>query len=59
MREDTREALAQLQHEAEEQMEKSQYRHFPSHTQEGVEVVVMLAGDQDRIGCFTDQVKLT
>jgi hypothetical protein len=59
MREDTREALAQLQHEAEEQMEQSQYRHFPSHTQEGVEAVVMLAGDQDRIGCFTDQVKLT
>jgi hypothetical protein len=36
-----------------------QYRHFPSCTQEGVEVVVMLEGDRDHIRCFTDQVKLT
>jgi chromosome segregation ATPase len=40
-------------------MEKSQYRHFPSRTQEGVEAVVMPVGDRDHIGCFTNQVKLT
>jgi hypothetical protein len=59
MREVVREALALLRHEAKEQMEQSQYRHFPSHTQEGVEAVVMAAGDRDHIGCFADQVKLT
>ena len=59
MREAAREALALLRREAEEQMEQSQYRHFPSRAQEGVEVVVMPAGDRDHIGCFTDQVKLT
>jgi predicted nuclease with TOPRIM domain len=40
-------------------MEHSQYRHFPSCAREGVEAVVMPAGDRDHIGCFTDQVKLT
>jgi hypothetical protein len=40
-------------------MEQSQYRHFPSHAQEGVEAVVMPAGDRDHIGCFADHVKLT
>jgi hypothetical protein len=59
MREATREALALLRHEAEEQMEQSQYRHFPSHAREGVEAVVMTVGDRDHIGCFVDQVKLT
>jgi hypothetical protein len=59
MREAMREALALLRHEAEEQMEQSRYRHFPSHTREGAEVMVMSAGDRDHIGCFTDQVKLT
>jgi hypothetical protein len=59
MREVVREALALLRHEAKEQMEQSQYRHFPSRTQEGVEAVVMAAGDRDHIGCFADQVKLT
>jgi hypothetical protein len=59
MREATREALALLQHEAEEQMEQSQYRHFPSRTREGAEAVMMSAGDRDHIECFTDQVKLT
>jgi hypothetical protein len=59
MREAAREALTLLQHEVEEQMEQSQYRHFPSHTREGAEVVVMPAGDRDHIGCFVDQVKLT
>jgi hypothetical protein len=39
-------------------MEQSQYRHFASHAQEGVEAVVMPAGDHDHIGCFADQVKL-
>jgi hypothetical protein len=43
----------------EEQMEQSQYRHFPSCTQEGAEAVVMPVGDRDHIGCFADQVKLT
>jgi hypothetical protein len=59
MREAAREALALLQHEAEEQMEQSQYRHFPSRAREGAEAVVMPAGDRDHIGCFIDQVKLT
>jgi hypothetical protein len=59
MREDTQEALALLRHEAEEQMEQSQYHHFPSHAREGAEAVVMPAGNHDHIGCFTDQVKLT
>jgi hypothetical protein len=36
-----------------------QYHHFPSHAQEGAEVVVMPIGDRDHIGCFIDQVKLT
>jgi hypothetical protein len=40
-------------------MEQSQYRHFSSHAQEGVEVVVMPTGDHDHIECFADQVKLT
>jgi hypothetical protein len=59
MREAAREALALLRHEVEEQMEQSQYCHFPSHAREGDKVVAMPAGDRDHIGCFTDQVKLT
>jgi hypothetical protein len=59
MREATREALALLQHGVEEQMEQSQYRHFPSRAQEGAKAVVMPAGDRDHVGCFTNQVKLT
>jgi hypothetical protein len=59
MRETAREALALLRHEAEEQMEQSQYRHFLSRAREGAEVVVIPVGDHDHIGCFTDQVKLT
>jgi hypothetical protein len=59
MREAAREALALLRHEVEEQMEQSQYCHFPSHAREGDEAVAMPAGDRDHIGCFTDQVKLT
>jgi hypothetical protein len=59
IREAAREALALLRHEAEEQMEQSQYRHFPSRAREGVEAVVTPARDSDHIGCFADQVKLT
>jgi hypothetical protein len=59
MREAAREALALLRHEAKEQMEQSQYRHFPSRAREGAEAVVMLTGDRDHIGCFADQVNLT
>jgi phage gp45-like len=59
MREAAREALTLLRHEAEEQMEQSQYHHFPSHAREGAKAVVMPAGDRDHIGCFADQVKLT
>jgi hypothetical protein len=59
MREAAREALALLRHEAEEQMEQSQYRHFTCRAQEGAEAVVMPTGDRDHIGCFADQVKLT
>jgi hypothetical protein len=59
MREAAREALALLRHEAKEQMEQLQYRHFPSRAQEGAEAVVMPSGDRDHVGCFTDQVKLT
>jgi hypothetical protein len=59
MGEATREDLALLRHEAEEQMEHSQYCHFPSRAREGAKAVVKPAGDCDHIGCFTDQVKLT
>jgi hypothetical protein len=59
MREAAREALALLRHEAEEQMEQSQYCHFPSCAREGAEAIVMPVGDRDHIGCFVDQVKLT
>jgi hypothetical protein len=40
-------------------MEQSQYRHFPSQDEEGVEAMVLPTGDRDHIGCFTKQVKLT
>jgi hypothetical protein len=59
MRESAREALAVLWHEADEQMMHSQYRHFPSWAEEGVEVMVLPARDHDRMRCFIDQVKLT
>jgi hypothetical protein len=59
MREAAWEALALLRHKAEEQMEKSQYRHLPGRAQEGAEAVVMPMRDCEHIGCFTDQVKLT
>jgi hypothetical protein len=59
MREAGWEALAILWHETDEQMAHSQYRHFQYRAEEGVEAVVLLAGDHDLMGCFTDQVKLT
>jgi hypothetical protein len=36
-----------------------QHRHFPSRAEEGVEAVILPAGGHNRMGCFTDQVKLT
>jgi hypothetical protein len=59
MRDDTREALAVLQHGEDDQMEHSQYHRFLSRAREGAEAVVLLAESHDRIGCFADQVKLT
>jgi hypothetical protein len=59
MRDVVQESLAVLRHEVDDQMEHSQYHHFSSCAREGVEAVVMSVGDHDRIGCFTDQVKLT
>jgi hypothetical protein len=59
MREAAWEASVLLRHEVEEQMEQSQYHHFPSRAREGAKAVVMPVGDRDHIGCFADQVKLT
>jgi hypothetical protein len=59
MREATREALAVLRHEADEQMSHSQYRHFPSRVEEGAGAVILPTRGHDHMGCFTDQVKLT
>jgi hypothetical protein len=59
MREAAREGLVLLRLEAEEQMEQSHNRHFPSHAREGAEAVMMPTRDRDNIGCFADQVKLT
>jgi hypothetical protein len=59
MREAAWDALAILWHEANEWMAQLQYRHFPSWAEEGAEAMVLPTGGHDRIGCFTDQVKLT
>jgi hypothetical protein len=59
MREAAHEALVVLRHEADEQMAHLQYCHFPSRAEEGVEAVILPARGHDRMGCFTDQVKLT
>jgi predicted nuclease with TOPRIM domain len=40
-------------------MVHSQYHHFPSLGEEGAEALILPAGGHDRMGCFTDQVKLT
>jgi hypothetical protein len=58
MREVAREALAVLRHEADGQMAHLQYPHFSSRA-EGVEAVILPTRGHDRMGCFTDQVKLT
>jgi hypothetical protein len=59
MRDVAREALVNLWHEEDDQIEHSQYHHFPSRAREGAEDVVLHAGDRNRIGCFADQVKVT
>jgi hypothetical protein len=51
--------LAVLQQEADERMAHLQYHHFPSRAKEGAEAMVLHARDHDRMGCFTDQLKLT
>jgi hypothetical protein len=48
-----------LWHEVDEQMAHSQYHHFLSRAEEEADAVVVPARDHDRMGCFTDQVKLT
>jgi hypothetical protein len=45
-------AMAALCHEEDDQMEHTQYRHFPNRAREGVDVVVLPAEGGDRIGCF-------
>jgi hypothetical protein len=40
-------------------MAHSQYRYLLSRVVEGVEAMVLPARDHDRMGCFTDQVKLS
>jgi hypothetical protein len=59
MREATREALPILRHEADERMAHSQYHHFSSRAEEGVEIVILPARGHGCMGCFIDQVKLT
>jgi predicted Fe-Mo cluster-binding NifX family protein len=59
MREVACEALAVLRREAGERMAHSQYHHFPSRAEEGVEAIILPAGGHDHMGCFTNQVKLT
>jgi hypothetical protein len=59
MREAAREAWVVLCHEADGQMAHSQYRHFPSQSEEGAEAVILPARGHDHMGCFTNQVKLT
>jgi hypothetical protein len=59
MREASCEALVVLRHEADEQMAHSLYHHFLSRAEEGAKAVILPAGGHDRMGCFTDQVKLT
>jgi hypothetical protein len=40
-------------------MTHSQYHHFLSRAEEGADAVMLPIGGHDRMGCFTDQVKLT
>jgi hypothetical protein len=50
----TREMLAILCHEADEQMVHLQYYHLPSQAEEWSKAMVVPARDHDRMGCFTD-----
>jgi hypothetical protein len=59
MREAAYEALAILRHEADDQMAHSQYCHFLSWAEEGVEAMILPIGGHDCMWCFTDEVKLT
>jgi hypothetical protein len=59
MREATHEGLSILRHEVDEQMVHLQYHHFRSRAEEGAEAVILPTIDHDRMGCFTDQLKLT
>jgi phage gp45-like len=59
MGEAAREVVAALRHEVDERMAHSQYRHFSSRAEEGAEAMILPTGGHDRMGCFTDQVKLT
>jgi hypothetical protein len=40
-------------------MAHSQYCHFPSRAEEGADAVILPTRGRDRMGCFTEQVKLT
>jgi hypothetical protein len=40
-------------------MAHSQYCHFLSRAKEGAEAMILPAGGHDRMGCFTNQIKLT
>jgi hypothetical protein len=59
MREAAHESLPVPQHEADERMAHSQYCHFPSRAEEGADAVILPTRGRDRMGCFTEQVKLT
>ena len=59
IRDAARQALAVLRHEEDDQMEHSQYRHFPSRAREGDDAEVVPARGRDHVGCLPDQVKLT
>jgi hypothetical protein len=54
MRDVARKALVILRHEDDDQIEHSQYCHFPSHAREGAEVMVLPTEGHDRKGCFVD-----
>jgi hypothetical protein len=55
----TRQVLVVLCHEEDDQMEHSQYHHFPSQAREGVDAVVLPTGDCNHVGCLSDQVRRT
>jgi hypothetical protein len=59
MREAAHEALTVLRQGVDERMAYSQYRHSLSQAEEGAKAVILPAGGHDRMGCSTDQVKLT